>query len=186
MDYCEEIARHYERVWLNHGTPRVWELGPVHELPQDFCVLEFAPTRTRDMWTYATLCMSHPADDDAIELHLFSRVQSELHVELLTVIAHYHRTHALGLGHTVNFGRPWINDSKCTYGLISLPYLDGPPLEELAMPDLGKIVRCLWLIPITKSEVDYKACHGLEALEHRFDESHFDFLNPDRGCVIDH
>jgi hypothetical protein len=186
MDYCGEIVRHYERVWLNRGTSRVWRLGPVHELPRDFCVLEFAPTRTRDMWTYATRCMSHPTEDDAIELHLFSRVQSELHVELLTVIAHYHRTHTLGLGDTVNFGRPWMNDSKCTYGLISLPYLDGLALEEFSLPELGRIVRCLWLIPITKSEVEYKITLGLEALEHRFDESHFDFLNPHRGCVIDH
>lgn len=68
----------------------------------------------------------------AIELHIKSPVQSTSLVELLTVVAHYHCTAtSLGVGHTVNFGRSWLPDSLCSYGLVSLPYLDGSPLEEL-------------------------------------------------------
>lgn len=64
--------------------------------------------------------------------------------------AHFHRTgSALGLGHTVNFGRPWLPGSSCTHGLVSLPYLFGPELEWLqqpstrmsAVPDEGKLQR---------------------------------------------
>lgn len=60
----------------------------------------------------------------------------------------------LGLGHTVNFGDPWYIGSKCEYGLISLLYLDGPNLEWLRAD--SKDVRFLWLISITKDEVQYK------------------------------
>jgi hypothetical protein len=56
----------------------------------------------------------------------------------VTAIAHFHRTgSALGLGHTVNFGRPWLPTSSCTHGLGSLPYLDGPDLEWLHHSILG-------------------------------------------------
>jgi hypothetical protein len=129
--------------------------------------------------------MSQPTDDFPIELHLFSEVQTSAHVELLTAVAHYHKTGSLlDLGHTVNFGRPWMNHSKCTHGLISLPYLDGPRLEKLEMPDLRQFVRCLWLVPVTASEVEYVKSWGLEALEKKFDEKEFNYLDPGRPSVV--
>lgn len=77
------------------------------------------------MWTYATCCMSQPNDPCPLELHLFSSEKSEEPVELLVVTAHYHRTaEKLGLGHSVNFGKPWILNSTCEYGLLSRPYLN--------------------------------------------------------------
>jgi hypothetical protein len=85
------------------------------------------------MWTYATSGMSRPGDATPLELHLFSPERSEQLVELLMAIAHYHRTGStLGLGASVNFGRPWLSGSDCSFGLISLPYLDGPALENFA------------------------------------------------------
>ena len=129
--------------------------------------------------------MSQPCDDVRTELHLFSEVKAEEHVELLTAIAHYNRTgNRVDLGHTVNFGRPWMIGSQCSYGLISLPYLDGPALEVLEMPDITKSVRCLWLLPITKAEVDYKKRYGVEALEHKLEESHFSYLDAGRRSVV--
>jgi hypothetical protein len=102
-------------------------------------------------------------------------------IELLTIVAHYHRTgRPLGLGHTVNFGEPWLSGSACTRGLISLPYLDGEELEWLDEPR----VRFLWLIPITEAEVAFKIQHGLDALEERFEEAAFDYLDPLRASVI--
>lgn len=102
-------------------------------------------------------------------------------VELLTVVAHYHRNgHRLGLGHTVNFGEPWLPGSACTRGLISLPYLDGEALEWLDEPR----VRFLWLIPVTDDEVAFKAEHGLDALEERFEAAAFDYLDPLRASVV--
>jgi hypothetical protein len=120
-------------------------------LENDDDVLRFrAMELGRDMWTYATCSVSTALDEEPIELHLFSPVQAEELVELLTVVAHFHITGArLGLGHTVNFGRPWLPGSRCSFGLISHPYLDGPSLEVARGPAFRREVRCLWLIPIT-------------------------------------
>jgi hypothetical protein len=127
--------------------------------------------------------MSQLADEDRLEIHLFTKKSqgpsSEI-IEVLTAVAHYHRTgRALGLGHSVNFGRPWVAGSACTHGLLSLPYLDGPDLEWLAAPR----VRFLWMIPITEAEVRFKKTHGMEALEQKLEESRFDFLDPLRASV---
>jgi len=103
--------------------------------------------------------------------------------ELLVVTAHYHQTgKELGIGHSVNFGKPWWNGSLCDRGLISLPYLDGPKLEWLETN--GKKVRFLWMIPVTKTEIDFKKKSGFEALERKFDEEKFDYLNPSRPSVV--
>lgn len=180
MTYCDDIEAHYDRVWARRLGRFDWIPGQRRDLPPGFAVLSFE--RSPEMRAFATRCMSQSGDPSPLELHLFSRVadaqryQPEL-VELLTAVAHYHRTGApLGLGHSVNFGRPWLPGSTCSYGLVSLPYLDGPRLEWLDRPK----VRFLWLIPITDTEVDFKRKRGLEALEQRLEESHFDYLDPRR------
>src|SRR5688572_14145665 len=102
VQYCDSLTHHYEDVWARRGEAAVWTRGPVGELPAEFHVLRFPPSRDRPNWTYATVCMSQPADDRRLELHLFSPIAAAEHVELLTVVAHYHRTGArLGVGHTV-------------------------------------------------------------------------------------
>lgn len=182
-DYCEALAAHYAMWWSDHGETHNWHRGPRHELPASYRVLRFAPSTKRACWTYATLCMSQPTDDERLELHLLSPVADVAHVELLTTVAHYHRTGArLGLGHTVNFGRPWLPGSGCTHGLVSLPYLDGPELEVLALPD-GP-VRFLWLIPVFAQEVEWKKRHGLEALESRLEAASFNYADPMRRSVV--
>src|ERR1700750_2895029 len=106
MSWREEIQKHYESVWRNKAIQSSFSRGPIIELPGDFAVLKFCPTRDRNMWTYATCCMSAPYDSSPIELHLFSEIDSDEIVELLYAIAHYHRTEThLHLNHTVNFGR---------------------------------------------------------------------------------
>jgi Suppressor of fused protein (SUFU) len=183
--HIDLIESHYTEQWRAQCVVRRLNKGPSFELPADFCVLEFSPTTTRSMWTYATCCMSQPLDSAPVELHLFSPMQSELHVELLTIIAHYHRTQAsLALGHTVNFGRPWIAGSLCEHGLISLPYLDGPALEEYFQRESNRVIRFYWLVPITKAERDYKIEFGLEALESRLEAAQFNYLNPKRSSVV--
>lgn len=135
------------------------------------------------MWTYATCCMSAAGDPKAIELHLFSPREDDTIVELLAVVAHYHRTGStLDLDHTVNFGRPWMPSSSSDHGLISLPYLDGPKLEHLRKD--SSMVEFYWLIPITKAEVEYKKVKGLEALETLFDQKELDYVNPSRPSLI--
>lgn len=183
--HCERIKSHYAGVWKNHPVERRWDRGPVGELPSEFCVLEFPPTKWRGMWTYATCCMSQPRDEACLELHLFSPQRCDSHVELLTVVAHFHRTGArLALGHTINFGRPWIVGSNCDHGLVSLPYLDGPGLENLSCEEDDCPVRCLWLIPITREEREFKKGHGLEELERKLEQSSFDYLDVHRPSVV--
>lgn len=135
VDYAHALDEHCRTNWGDPIDVSRWMKGRCHELPDSFRVLVLH--RTEHIHAYATRCMSQPSDDGRLELHLLCRptgsVQSDL-VELLTAVAHYHRTGAaLGLGHTVNFGRPWLSGSRCTYGLISLPYFDGPWLEWLPL-----------------------------------------------------
>ena len=181
--YLESIINHYKENWGDRGKFQAWDKGPREELAVEFSVLEFPPRADRDMWTYATACMSHPDDKSPIELHLFSPQENHAHVELLTAIAHYHANEVrLDLEHSVNFGRPWLLGSQCDHGVISLPYLDGPDFEILEFDD--KTVRFLWLIPVTTDEVEYKKKNGFESLEEEFDKHQIDYLNPSRISVV--
>jgi len=181
--YASSIQQHYIDCWKNKPTTHKWEKGPVHELPCEFEVLRFSPTTSRSIWIYATCGMSISQDIEPLELHIFSNEKHDFLIELLTIVAHCHRNIAiLGHGHTINFGQRWWLDSSCQYGLISLPYLDGPFLEWLVQK--GTKTRFLWLIPITKSEVEYKKRHGLDALEELFDRASFNYLDPYRKSVV--
>ena len=174
------VKQHYSTVWSAVGQEFRWKKGPAHELPEDFRILRF---KRSDTWAFATCGMSQPGDHAGLELHVLTadETASDELVELLTVVAHFHRTAAeVGLGHTVNFGRPWLDDSHCTYGLISLPYLDGPDLEWMTRPK----IRFLWLVPVTPEEVEFKKKFGLEALEQRFEERQFNYLEPHRPSVV--
>jgi hypothetical protein len=127
--------------------------------------------------------MSQPDDDQRLEILIESPLKSQRVVELLNMTAHFHRTgESLGLGHTVNFGSPWLPGSKCDYGLLSLPYLDGPSLERATA--VGREVRVLWLIPITKAELEFKKERGVEALEEAFERMNFNYLDPARPSVV--
>lgn len=180
----KEIQKHYESQWRESAEFYQWRKGPVRELPENFGILKFPPSIGRNMWTYATSGMSFQPDSNRIELHLFSPYETELHIELLTIIAHYHLTgDYVDLGHTVNFGRPWLPNSNCDHGLISLPYLDGPNLEWLSTA--ASKVRFLWLIPVTAGEVQYLSQNGLGALEALFEKSNFNYLDPARASIID-
>lgn len=175
----QKITDHYEKCWTGSAVPHLWGKGPIHKLPEDFRVLEFAPQSERNMWTYATCCMSQPGDENPIELHLYSSVRNEMLVELLTVTAYFHiSTAKLNLHHTVNFGQPWQHGSLCSYGLISLPYIDGPSLEN------GPAIKCYWLIAITPEELSYKKEYGVDALEDKFEEGGIDYANPFRKSLI--
>jgi hypothetical protein len=179
--YSQSIDEHYRRAWGEAEVSRA-EGGRSHELPTDFALLTMR--RSPQMKAIATRCMSQPEDAARLELHMLMPLASGFEpesAEILTAIAHYHRTgQRLDLGHTVSFGKPWVARSGCTHGLISLPYLDGPALEWLAEPR----VRFLWLIPITAAEVAFKRTHGLDALEECFEREGVDYLDPGRPSVV--
>jgi hypothetical protein len=177
------IKGHYQSLCRNQGQTVDFSGGPIHQLPPEFEVVKFEPGLKREMWTYATACMSQAGDAKALELHMFSPYETDEVAELLVVTAHYHRTGAvLDLGHSVNFGRPWLDRARADRGLISLPYLDGPNLETLN--DNGRLIHFYWLLPITEKEVEFKDLHGLEALEAEFDKAGLKYLSPDRASVV--
>lgn len=183
MTWRDAIERHYERVWVAKAVPCLFSSGPVHQLPRGFNIVKFPPNCTRDMWTFATCGMSQPEDAKAVELHMFSPHDAYDVVELLVITAHFHRTHSrLDLGHSVNFGRPWLPRSACNFGLVSLPYLDGPALENF---DHGGVeASCYWLLPVTGSEIAFKKEVGLDALEERFEAAGLNYLDPHRDSVV--
>lgn len=186
-DYKDLIIGHCEHHWGARCTAHRWPHEPHASLPPlraEFRVLEFAgePSQTQS-WRYASCCMSAPEDVAKLELFMYAPRQSRESIELLTVVAHYHTTgHRLGLHHTVNFGRPWVAGSSCEFGFISLPYLEGPQLERFEAS--GNDIRFLWLIPITKEEREYKKKAGAEALETRFEDAQFNYLDPFRASVV--
>lgn len=185
MVYKKEIIAHYESVWGNKANIKHLRLGPFRDLPVNFCILEFPPTPKRNMWTYATCCMSQINDALPIELHMFSSIQTDEIVELLTAVAHYHRTGIyLNLNHTVNFGKPWQDASKCDHGFISLPYLDGPDLEDMVLKELNLLIKFYWLVPVTSYEVDYAKQCGVNALEQKFESAGFNYLDIHRKSVV--
>lgn len=68
--------------------------------------------------------------------------------------------------------------------MISLPYLDGPSLENLYLNSIDENLKFYWLIPIHEDEVEYKMKYGVEELENKFDEKEFNYLDPNRDSVI--
>ena len=183
MNRNEAIKHHYSANWKATAQAYPFERGPFQNLPTGFRVLLFPPHEGRDMWTYATCGMSSESDTHPIELHLFSPRASNEIVELLYALAHFHHNEAqCDLWHTVNFGRPWLKSSECTFGLISLPYLDGLSLENLDHDN--STIKFYWLIPITKAELDFKKQFGIEALERKFEKADFNYSEPSRLSAV--
>ena len=178
-EYKQQVIEHYSSIWNNVPVVKYFGKGPIEKLPSGFCILEFPPTQNQNMWTYATCCMSKMDDVQPIELHMYSPKQSPEPLELLTAITDYHVIgKKLNLNHTVNFGK----DPICTYGLISLPYLDGVKLENLQVED--KVAKFYWLIPITEKERDFKIKNGIEALEKKFEATQFNYADNHRKSVV--
>lgn len=183
-DLRDKILEHYKSNWNNIPRTEIWDSEKNDKRIDSFEVLVFNPNKERDMWTYATCGMSTMEEDNPIELHIFSKKEDNSLIELLTAVTYYHREHNLGLSHTINLGRSWQESSKCNYGLISLPYLDGPDLETLYVPSYDENIKFYWLVPINEEELEYKKKYGVEKLEDRFDETGFNYLDPNRYSVI--
>jgi hypothetical protein len=127
--------------------------------------------------------MSQPEDKVAIELHMFAPREENGIVELLFATAHFHRNKSnLDLHHTINFGRPWLDQSLLENGFISLPYLDWPKFEKISLD--SEPVRFLWVIPILKQEAEFNSQHGPEKLEQRFEAVSVNYLDPNRNSVL--
>jgi hypothetical protein len=184
--FTDKLRQHYENYFGISGKRLILETGPKEKLHPDFYVLEFKPNNRHDFWAYCSVGMSLDRQDgNLIEVFIFSPRQDKAHVELITVCASYHRNSLpLNIHHTINIGRPWLDNSVCDHCFISLPYLDGEDLELFNYHN--QTYRCYWLIPITEMERDYKLDNGCEALEQLFEEKQLDYLKSDRKCLLAH
>ncbi|PIE23870.1 MAG: hypothetical protein CSA62_05590 [Planctomycetota bacterium] len=178
--YLEDLRKHYESEWWASGKLCPAPDAPIDELPEGFAVLEF---EREEEFSYATLGMSLPSDELPIELHLHAPEASQRHVEFLYAVAYYHRNYApIRHWDTIHMGGEWVPGSTCCYGLVSLPYPDGPDLEVAELSD--QAVLCLWLLPITEAENQFKEHYGAEALEMRFEDAELSYLDPFRDTVL--
>jgi hypothetical protein len=184
MNYTDSLRRHYERHFGLEGQSMRFNKGPIEKLHPDFFVLVIKPNQKINCWVYCTVGMSLDREDEnLIELFCFSPKQDESVLELMTVAASYHRNALpLNLHHTVNIGRPWIDNSKCDHGFISEPYTEGQGLEFFKFNE--ETIHCYWLIPITEAERDYHTENGCEALEQLFENGHLEYANPKRASLI--
>ena len=182
--YTDRLRQHYENYYGATGKLLILDHGPSEKLHSDFSILEIPPNDRHSMFCYCTVGMSADRiDDNLIELVLYSPRPDNSIVELLTFCASYHRNKLpLNIHHTVNIGQPWLENSKCDHGFISMPYLDG---EELKLFNFDEhTIHCYWFIPITEKERDYKIDKGCEALEQLFEEKQLDYLNPERRSLV--
>lgn len=184
----EAVELHLRRFFRGH--PRVhfqtWP-GPIASSLPDFRVMVIPPGPRTCLWTYASLgAYAIRTGEHANEFFVLAAESSEAHVELVTMVAHYHAdadpSYRLGHGHTVSIGRPWLPGSRCDQVLLCRPYPFGPELEHCADP--RGHVQVLWLLPITQREREFQIVHGLEALEQRFESAGLEYWRPDRGSLV--
>lgn len=181
----KRVEEHIRRFFAGHViTEHQWTLGPMPDAIPEFRILCAGPGPRTDCWTYLSLGNSTILHEESGLLEFFVVAPSEdlRHVELITMIAWYHRSKALGWGHTVPIGHPWLPDSLCDHLLISKPYPFGPELE--ICNDDGGHVHVLWLLPITSAERDFKVAHDLEALEQLFDNAGIEYWDASRKSVV--
>jgi hypothetical protein len=185
-EYSRRLHEHVRGFFLGHGTRyQPCDHGPIQQALPGFHAIEVEPGPLLSLTAYVSV--GSGADDTPGHEHLeFVTVAgepSERHVELLAMTAYYHYTgERLGVGHTFPIGEPWVPGSKLDHMLVSLPYPFGPKLEYLST-DHAK-ARILWLLPITKAELEYKKRAGLDALEERFDSAALEYWRPDRESVV--
>lgn len=180
--YSRFLLAHYGEFWGNPDVVLCPPKGMDNRLGDEFRVLEYRPTRQRNSWIYATCGLGEPAVSN-LELYLVSPWQHQDHQKLLAAVSHYHLTgESLGLHHTINFGQPWMTESCCDHGFVSLPYLEPPAFKSFVYNE--KTIDCLWLIPVTREEKGYAVSHGVGSLECRFEEAEFNYMDPARASVV--
>ena len=182
------ILNHYREFWGSERVDEVhWTPGPMASRLPDFHIAKVRPEEPGGMWTFATIGAWRGTEDEdhGLEFVAVARSESASVMTHLGMTAYYQAgplENRLGVGHTVPIGEGWIDGSPLDVLLVSLPYLWGPKLEHCQLP--GRHIQVLWLIPITAAELAFQQTNGTEALEQRFEETSFDYLNPFRPSVV--
>jgi Suppressor of fused protein (SUFU) len=184
-DVCGALAEHVRRFFDGRRVDAfTWEAGPILATNPHFRALRVAPQPQFDLWTYVSVGgWAATSDQDyGLEFVVITDVDTPRAVELLAMTVYYHRGGRLGLGHSFPIGEPWLPGANCDHMLVSLPYPFGPELQQCHVGD--RHVDFLWLLPITKAEQTFKAAHGQEALEQRFEEGGLRYWEVERDSVV--
>lgn len=179
MPYSDRLLDHYEDFFGIEYQGVKLEDSPMFNIDPDFCIVKFPPTDDREIFVYATLGMSSDEASAPVELYMYSATENDMLVEILTATALYHRNDAnLAVTDTIDFGMPCYEGSKCTQGLLCPPYIDGPEFEECGN------ISCLWLLPITQQEADFKIASSMDSLEQKFSECELNFVDYFRDSCV--
>jgi hypothetical protein len=179
-DHHDGLRRHLPTFFTGHPYEEtVWTLGPAELLPR-LKIAVMSPDPRTGLWVYATVGASAARSDPTslLEFVLTAPAEDLRHAELMTMTAYDHHTEGFGLGHTFPIGEPWLSGSACDHMLISLPYPFGPELEVCCLGE--RELSFYWVLLITRAERDFKAEHGQEALEQRFNAQAIEFWDPRR------
>jgi hypothetical protein len=183
----EAVEMHVRRFFRGHPIAfERWGERIEARLPA-FRVMVVAPGPRTALWSYVSIGANRVRrSEHGLEFFVQAPAADEAHVELVTMVAHYHanpdETHRLGLGPTLPIERQWLPGSACDHLLVSKPYQFGPDLERC--DDALGHVQLLWLLPITAAERAFKIAHGLEALEQRFESARLEYWKPERPSVV--
>jgi len=176
------VEQHHRAFFDGHDIAVVtWLPGPAARLFPNLRVLVVSPGPRTGLWSYVSVGACLVRDESRLEFVIHAAKPDSSLTELVTMATYYHYDLGLGHGHTLPIGRPWLPESTCDHFLVSLPYPLGPEFEICDTAD--GTVHTLWLLPITKSERDFKVREGLEALEQRFGEKELQYWQTRRESL---
>lgn len=180
------LRSHLERFWPERPHEEFeWTIGPIGESLPRFRVRRIAARSAREAWVYASIGAWEVTRDEAsgTEFFLLAPSESPFHVELLAMVANLHADprYRLSVGSVVDIGRGWTEGSSCDHLLVSRPYPYGPRLERCEVE--GRLIRFLWLLPITAGEADLARRDGVDALERLLEQNEINPIAPTRPSV---
>ena len=185
-DVFAAIRSHLELFWPERPHEEFeWTVGPIGESLPRFRVRRIAARSSREAWVYASIGVWEVTRDKAsgAEFFLLAPSESPFHVELLAMVANLHADprYRLSVGSVVGIGRSWTEGSRCDHLLVSRPYPYGPRLERCEVG--GRLIRFLWLVPITAGEAALARRDGVDALERLLEQSEINPIAPTRPSV---
>src|SRR3954462_7325490 len=105
----EAVRQHLRRFFATHPwREHTLDRGPAgRDLPH-LRIAEVAPGLRTGFWVYATIGACEARADPRLEFVLVAPEQDARQIELATMVAWYHQQEALGPGHTLPIGQPWL------------------------------------------------------------------------------
>jgi hypothetical protein len=182
----DAIESHVREFFAGHSCESLaYDLGPGRrEAVPGLRILVVGPGPRSRSWAYVTVgCWAAVQEGGhGLEFVMTAEVRDQRFIDLMAMVAYYHRGHHLDLEHSMPIGEPWVPRSTLDHLLISLPYLHGPDLEHCPLPQ-GH-ARFLWALPVTAAELAFRRRHGHEELEQRFDAAEIIPTDPFRASVV--